>query len=221
MDAPVLYGERVVLRPATLADRRSIYEWAACADTTAAYMGPPTFPDAPAPSWEAFCDDYRPHFFDDSAPHLGRCFVILTEGEPAGQINYNDIEERSGVRRTELDIWLRAERFCGRSLGPDAVRTLCRYLAREFGVQQAMMQPSARNPRAIRAYEKACFVRQTLSPEQARAEWGPMDYRDSVVMVKTLQQEEGMVDGIPPGIPITAPSTRVNDPPAGSEPAGG
>jgi len=156
-------------------------------------MGPPTFPDAPVPTWEAFCDDYRMHFFDGSAPLLGRSFVILVDGEPVGQVNYNDIEERGGLRRTELDIWLRAERFCGHGYGSDALETLCTHLAREFGVRQFVVQPSARNPRAIRAYEKIGFVRQDLTPEQALAEWGPRDYHDSVVMVKTLDQEEGAV----------------------------
>jgi RimJ/RimL family protein N-acetyltransferase len=182
----VLRGKLVVLRPATLADRRPIYEWAACSDATPAFQGPPTFPDEPVPTWEAFCDDYKPYFFDGSAPMLGRCFVILVGDEPVGQLNYNDIEERGATRRTELDIWLRAERFCGHGYGTDALLTLCDYLAREFGVQEFMMQPSARNPRAIRAYEKVGFASQELLRAEAEAEWGHSDYYDSVTMVKTL-----------------------------------
>jgi RimJ/RimL family protein N-acetyltransferase len=52
-----------------------------------------------------------------------------------------------------------------------------------------MVQPSARNPRAIRAYEKAGFVRINLAIEQARERWGPTDYDDSVYRVKTIGQE--------------------------------
>jgi RimJ/RimL family protein N-acetyltransferase len=49
-----------------------------------------------------------------------------------------------------------------------------------------MVQPSARNPRAIRAYEKAGFERLELSIEAARELWGPNDYDDSVYMVSTV-----------------------------------
>jgi len=57
-----------------------------------------------------------------------------------------------------------------------------------------MVQPSARNPRTIRAYEKAGFARLPVTMEEARAEWGPNDYVDSVYMVKTMP-------GPPPDVP--------------------
>ncbi|RAJ99855.1 hypothetical protein LX87_01551 [Larkinella arboricola] len=41
-------GTRVCLRPATLSDRQSIYEWLAHSDLTALMLGPPTFPENPA-----------------------------------------------------------------------------------------------------------------------------------------------------------------------------
>lgn len=129
-------------------------------------------------------------FFDGSAPHLGRCFVILVNNEPVGQVYYNDIEERDHKKRTELDVWLRSERYCGQGFGSDAILTLCEYLAHQFGVQEFMMQPSARNPRAIRAYEKIGFVKLPLTVEEARARWGPNDYFDSVYMVKTVLLDE-------------------------------
>lgn len=180
-----LQGELITLRSATLADRRTIYEWAAHSDVTSAMMGPPTYPEHPTPSWEAFCEDHRPHFFDGSAPNLGRSFIILVDEEPVGQIYYNDIETVNQKKRTEIDLWMRSEKYCGQGFGGDALLTLCEYLARSFGVQAFMVQPSARNPRAIRAYEKIGFRRLALTLEAARAEWGPSDYFDSVYMVKT------------------------------------
>jgi diamine N-acetyltransferase len=153
-------------------------------------MGPPLYPDEPIPSWEEFCDDYQPHFFDGSVPKLGRCFVISAGGEEVGQVNYNDIEERQGKKRTELDIWLRSEKDCGQGFGSDALLALCRYLFQHLGVQEFMVQPSARNPRAIRAYEKAGFVILSLSIEEAQAQWGPSDYYDSVYMVMTIALDE-------------------------------
>jgi RimJ/RimL family protein N-acetyltransferase len=181
-----IHGKIVTLCPATLEDRLPIYEWAAISDTACAMMGPPNFPDHPIPTWEEFCADYKAYFFDGSAPELGRCYVILVEGAPVGQVNYNDIDEREGIRRTELDIWIRAEQFCGKGYGGDALLALCDYLATQMNVREFMVQPSARNPRAIHAYGKAGFSPLPLTVEEACSLWGPSDYFDSVYMVKTL-----------------------------------
>jgi len=190
-----IQGKLVTLRPATPDDRRLIYEWAASSDATQAMMGPPTFPDQPVPTWEEYCDDYKMYFFDGSAPHLGRCFVILVGGEAVGQINYNDIDERNGKKRTEIDFWMRAEKDCGHGFGSDALRALCDYLARQMGVEEFMVQPSARNPRSIRAAEKVGFIRLPLSLEESRDLWGPNDYYDSVYMVKSIPPEEKETPG--------------------------
>lgn len=181
-----LPGRNILLRPATLADRELIYQWAAHSDITRSMTGPPLFPDHAVPSFTEFCADHTPHFFDGSAPELGRCYIILHAGEPVGQVYYNDIFEYEGKKRVELDIWMRAEQYCGRGFGSDALLTLCEYVSRRFGVQEFMVQPSARNPRAIRAYEKIGFERLALPLEEAARQWGPNDYFDSVYMVKTI-----------------------------------
>jgi diamine N-acetyltransferase len=185
-DQGTIHGERVVLRPATVEDQRMIYEWFACSDSTPNMIGPPMYPESPIPSWEEFQSGWEPHYFDDSAPLRGRCFLILAEGEPVGQVNYNDIEEREGRKRTELDIWMRSEQYCGRGSGTDALAALIGHLAKWFAVEDFMVQPSARNPRAIRAYEKIGFVRLDVGIEEARQMWGPSDNYDSVYMVKTI-----------------------------------
>ena len=84
----------------------------------------------------------------------------------------------------ELDIWMRSESSCGKGYGTDALDALCRYLHDRFGVEQFMVQPSARNPRAIHAYEKLGFKSLDLPLESARELWGPNDYWDSVYMVR-------------------------------------
>jgi diamine N-acetyltransferase len=134
-------------------------------------------------SFEEWCTDWKEHYFTDDMPERGRMFVIIHDGDPIGAIAYNDIDSDG---RVELDIWLNSESNCGKGFGTDAIRTLCVYLASEFGVKVAMMQPSARNPRAIRAYEKAGFVRRPATPEQIRSEWGGVDHHDSVLMTKQM-----------------------------------
>jgi RimJ/RimL family protein N-acetyltransferase len=179
-----ILGSCVALRKAHIDERRLIYGWLACSDVSGTMSGPPTYPERPVPTWEEFQDGYTAHYFDDSAPHLGRCLIILADGEPVGQVNYNEIEERGGRKQTELDIWMRSEAHCGRGYGSDALVTLCRYLSERFGVQAVMVQPSARNPRAIRAYEKIGFKRLEIPVEAAQESWGPSDYTDSVYMIK-------------------------------------
>jgi RimJ/RimL family protein N-acetyltransferase len=174
-------GNLVILKPATIQDRRLAYESLAHSDITCLMSGPPTFPDKPIEKWEQFFDEY---YFDGSAPRLGRCFLISVDGVTVGQIFYNDIFENKGHTRTELDIWMSSRTYCGKGYGVDALVTLCRFLFERFGVDEVMVQPSARNPQAIRAYEKAGFEKLDSSDDKERESWGPCDYHDSVHMIK-------------------------------------
>ena len=179
-------GKRVVLRPATPEDEPQILDWLLRSDVTPSLIGPPLFPERPVPPPEDSSQRLDPHYLDGTAPELGRCFLILADGKPVGQVAYNDIMERDGLKQVELDIWMRSESCCGKGYGTDALDALCRYLHDRFGVEQFMVQPSARNPRAIRAYEKVGFKQLEVPMDSARKLWGPNDYLDSVYMVRTI-----------------------------------
>jgi diamine N-acetyltransferase len=170
-----IQGKRVVLRPATTEDEPQILGWLLRSDITPSILGPPLFPERPVPRLDDPSQRLDPHYLDGTAPELGRCFLILVDGEPVGQVTYNDIMERDGRRQVELDIWMRSEAFCGKGYGTDALGALCGYLHKTFGVGQFMVQPSARNLRAIKAYEKVGFQRLNLPNEAARVLWGPND----------------------------------------------
>jgi diamine N-acetyltransferase len=182
----IIHGKRVVLRPATPEDERQILDWLLRSDVTPSFLGPPLYPERPVPSPDDPGETFDPHYLDGSAPELGRCFLILVDQEPVGQVTYNDIVERDGRKQVELDIWMRSEACCGKGHGTDALDAVCHHLHDRFGVEQFMVQPSARNPRAIRAYEKVGFTRLEVPIESARKLWGPNDYRDSVYMVRTI-----------------------------------
>lgn len=185
-DPTLIQGGRVVLRSAGPEDRRTILDWLFRSDVTPAMLGSPLYPERPIPPHSEAEGGYDAHYFDGSAPELGRSYLILADGEPMGQVSYNDIHERAGERRVELDIWMRSEECCGKGYGTDALEALCRHLHERFGVVAFLLQPSGRNTRAIRAYEKAGFVKLDASDARAREDWGPADYDDSVFMVKTL-----------------------------------
>lgn len=142
MPKDVLQGKFVALRLSTLDDRRRIYDWFAHSDLRSSMLGEPTFPDEFVPTWEEFCEDHTPHFFEGEITEMGRCFIMQVNNEDVGQIYFNDIEERNGIKRVELDMWMRAERFCGKGYGSDALKALCDFLAKRLGVDQFMVQPS-------------------------------------------------------------------------------
>jgi len=179
-------GVRIRLRPAVLADRRQIYEALARSELTDILLGHPSEDCTPLLSYEQFCDDYKPYYFDDSCPELGRCFVIEVAGQAIGQVNYNDIDRSKN--RTELDIWMFGERHCGNGYGPDALRLLCDHLQNQLNVKGFRIKPSASNLRAVRAYEKAGFRKTTLSDARAAAEYGEADSVDTVYMTRNIEQ---------------------------------
>lgn len=145
----MIQGTNIILRPAVPDDRKAIYTWLAHSDITAEMMGPPRFPELPVPSWEAFLDDYLPHYFTDTDPGRGRCFIIEAKGRPVGQITYNEIDR--STQSVELDIWLAGSHCCCKGYGTDAIRTLCRYLEEYLGCRKSLceMRLCTRQPSAL------------------------------------------------------------------------
>ena len=174
-----IIGKIVTLRPATLKDRRSVYEWLAHSDITEQMLGSPHYPDNPPPTWNEFISDYTDQYFTDSKPELGRCFIIEANGEAKGQITYNKVREEASI--VELDIWLAANRNTGKGYGSDALTTICAFLNEAFGCKKFLIAPSRRNHRAINAYRKAGFLAREEIPS-----WFVPDYKDAIVLIKEL-----------------------------------
>lgn len=179
--ARVISGTVVALRPTRDSERREIFEWLAESDATSAMLGPPLFPELPAPTWDEFNADYTPNFFDSSTPEVEASFVIEVAGERVGQVNYEVLQTPEAV--AELDIWLRSLADTGHGYGPDALVALMTHLSSTLGIRRFLIRPSARNLRAIRAYEKAGFVQTPMSQEQQALLYGAGDYTDTVVML--------------------------------------
>jgi len=180
-NAMVISDAEILLRPATLADRRAVYEWMACSDLTASMMGPPEFDEAPVPTWDEFCADYLPYFFNGSLPEVGRSYIIEHVDEPAGHVSYSRLAELPGPG-AELDIWMRDASCCGHGWGSAALELLAQLLHEQFGVREMILRPSARNVRAIRSYEKAGFVQLEFTQDEQTARFGPGEYHDTVIM---------------------------------------
>ncbi|MEL6181859.1 MAG: GNAT family N-acetyltransferase, partial [Myxococcota bacterium] len=182
-------GMTLTLVPATLADREEVWRWMTTPGIVERMMGPPLFPDVEPPDWDEFKEDWVPHFWTHDVPEQGRCFILMdSEHGQLGLFAHNDvILLGDGRRGCELDMWLRSPVYMGRGYGPRALELLCTLLARELGVAVAFLQPSARNPGAIRAYAKAGFTRFKGMPTDVYILFGvPPDYHDSVFMWRDI-----------------------------------
>jgi RimJ/RimL family protein N-acetyltransferase len=171
----------LTIRPATLPDKKKIFNWLANSDLTSEMLGPPNFSDNPIPTWDEFDNDYLDYFFDGSQPMKGRCFVLEHNGLEIGQINYNEID--TNTKSTEIDIWLSERQFTGKGLGTEAIKALCNYLDKSFDCKTIYIAPSKRNSIAIKSYKKAGFMETDQLPMNFIA-----DYNDTIVLMKIQKQ---------------------------------
>ena len=185
----VLRGEKIKLRPAILSERRLIYAWLAKSDLTPAFMGKPNYPDSRIPTLKEFYQDYKPSFFHSSGNKTGRNYMIIANNIRVGTVGYDWFDDKK--RRVVLDVWMRAEKYCGKGYGTDALTTICRFLHKRYGIRDFYISPSLRNTRAMAAYRKAGFKPIRMSRHVAKKEFGVdiYDYSDNIVMRKTLEEE--------------------------------
>ena len=176
----MIKGNIVTLQPANQNDKRTIYEWLIQWKSLAL--------DYSLPSWKEFCDDYKDFFFDGTKKNVGRCYLIVVDNAPVGQINYHTLHRN--YKHTELDIWMKNDDSCGKGFGSDALITLCQYLHNELGIREFIIRPSAQNKRAIRAYQKAGFRKIECSLEKQLSRYSSPDSDDCIVMIKYIEIKE-------------------------------
>jgi aminoglycoside 6'-N-acetyltransferase len=82
-------------------------------------------------------------------------FVIEHDGAMIGSIQYSEQEDPE-YRSAGIDLFLSTDAQ-GRGFGPDAIRTVARYLFDERGHHRLTIDPAAGNERAIRAYSRIGF----------------------------------------------------------------
>ncbi len=78
-----------------------------------------------------------------------------------------------------IDIAIHSD-WQGQGLGPDAIRTLARYLLSVRGHHRLTIDPAAHNTRAIKAYEKVGFKPVGIMRKYERGPSG--DWHDSLLM---------------------------------------
>jgi len=169
----------VSLRVARFSERRKVFEWLTHSDVTPSMMGEPRYPDHPLPSWDEFRKDYTEGFFDEHGDEKGRNYIILHGECEVGTVGYDNLDRQE--RSVDLDIWMKAETYCGHGFGPDALKGLVDYLHGHYGITTFRVDPSARNARALRAFEKAGFRMADVHLRDRSP-----DYADQVLMVRDV-----------------------------------
>jgi diamine N-acetyltransferase len=129
------------------------YKWATQSNSTSFWYGK-LYGDR-IPTYEEFIRDWKRYYFDGSKPEKGRCFMIFVGNKAIGEINYNEINRKNNS--VELDIIIPEDINKGKGYGPDALKTLAKYLFQKMNVQVCIIEAIKQNPRAIRAYKKAGF----------------------------------------------------------------
>jgi aminoglycoside 6'-N-acetyltransferase len=81
--------------------------------------------------------------------------AIEVAGDMVGAIQWYQ-ERTPAFRHAGMDIFL-TTRVHGRGIGTEAVRVLARHLIDEHGFHRLVIDPSAANAAAVRAYEKVGF----------------------------------------------------------------
>ena len=177
---------KIHLRRAVLTDRPIIYEWLAKSNLTKSMLGEPHFPDALIPSFEEFINEFSDDFFTDDIKSSGKCFVISNGNDEVGTLCYDLLNLRK--KWVVLDIWLRDEKYCGKGYGSEALKLLCLYLFKTMSINNFYIAPSKRNSRAIKAYEKAGFIKLKMNRTKAMNKFAIdiFDYDDNVVMKKYI-----------------------------------
>ena len=136
-----LRGERVTLRPITVADIPRLAEIAAEPEMAHWWLGLTE-------------DDLR----EKARPEEdAMVFVIEEGGEVVGLVEAGE-ENEPDYRHASIDIFVTAARR-GQGLGADAIRTLARHLFEDRGHHRITIDPAATNERAIRVYESVGFKR--------------------------------------------------------------
>lgn len=139
--APVLLGERVVLRPVGPADVAALRTHLQD-PSVARWWGPRRADLDAADAWL------------DTDPDT-TVWTIEVDGVVAGSIQVAE-EPDPDYRHAGIDLFL-GPAFQGRGLGSDAIRTVARWLFEVRGHHRLTIDPSAANERAIRTYAAIGF----------------------------------------------------------------
>jgi len=180
------------LRRSTPLDSSRAFDWLACSDLTAQWLGAPWFAEQPVPTQNQFRERFGPHYFDGSRVFEGRAVVIRAAALDLGILAWHRVDLMRDV--VELDLWLRGAAFARQGIGAEALELACAWLQAHLGVNRFLLRPSRRNVRALRCARRAGFRETDLEPAEVGVRLGLQvsPYRDAVLMFRILSTPRAM-----------------------------
>lgn len=143
------------IRHAHLDEKYKTFQWLSLSDTAVMHMGKPNFPESPAPNWAQFQEDFEDFYFQEDGREKGSVMIINLNKEEIGCLCYALFHLQTG--RAELDIWLKAQKYCGHGYGTGALEKMTEYLKSDMNINKFIIRPSKKNISAIKSYQKAGF----------------------------------------------------------------
>jgi RimJ/RimL family protein N-acetyltransferase len=113
---------------------------------------------------------------DEVAAELGHRLLIEVDGERAGSLAYEQVNERSRI--AHLGGLAVHPSFRGRRIADEAARLVQRHLIGELGFHRLQLEVYAFNERAIAHAERSGFVREGV---RRKAYWLNGEWVDSVL----------------------------------------
>lgn len=109
----------------------------------------------------------------DADPHTHVWRIDAADGTPIGQIELTEIHPLQ--RRAEMHMLIGADGVRSRGYGSEAVRVLLDHAFRNLQLRRVTLIVDADNPRAMRCFEKAGFVREGLLRQHRLRHGEPVD----------------------------------------------
>lgn len=183
----------IKIRHATQDEKQKTYEWLCLSNTAQMHMGEPDYPESPIPDQKQFNEDFEDFYYLKDGIRRGSVMIIENDSEEIGCLCYACFHLKDNS--AELDIWMKDLKYCGKGFGPIAIKLLIEYLKVNLSINRFIIRPSEKNINAIKAYERAGFVRTTdkqktiadyLQPEYIEV-YGAGDYGINQTAVLTLE----------------------------------
>lgn len=185
-DRPTLLGERVLLRPVTVADAPGLVELLGDPESrrltgTHGHDGPDI--EADAQRWYASVAD--------RTDRLDLAIRARSDGEFVGEAVLNELDEAN--RSCSFRICLVGPRVFGRGYGTEATRLLLGHAFETVGLNRVGLEVFAFNPRARRVYEKVGFVHEGTRRQALRWDGEWVDAHDMSVLAEEWAVHGGRV----------------------------
>jgi RimJ/RimL family protein N-acetyltransferase len=164
-EKPTLAGTLVTLRPYSADDAGAAWEMVNDPEGRALTGTTATFTREQIDAWVS-----------SRASTPDRLDLVIVEnatGEFAGEAVLNEYSEEAGS--ANFRIVLRGPEWFGRGLGSEATMLMARHAFERIGLDLLLLDVREDNPRAIRAYEKAGFIR-TATFEEDGVTWVEMEF---------------------------------------------